>query len=194
MHTALKTAVVAHEEAEAFHAEMYKKLKAISDKMKDAKAGITQEDRADVIYFVKQMFDVFEDLKKEAGAMRELFDNILCAVYVSSGTAAKERSVKGNIATATPDLKVQATCPSFTKEPTRYGMLMKALGVPESTIQLGLLTVHWPRMVEYCTELTQQGKPLPDGIDPDNTKPKYSTSVRKRTDVDLNEVRKEAKQ
>lgn len=193
MHSAVKEAVLLHERAVAFHADAYRVLKLVSDMTKKGNA-LTQEERADLIYFMKHVGDIFEDIKKEAHANRELLDNVLCAVYTASGAAAKERSVKGNIAVATPDVKVQATCPSATKEPTRYGMLMRALGVTnEDTIARGLLTVHWPRMVEYCTELSREGKPLPDGIDPEHTKPKYSTSVRLRSDVDLEEVRKQAK-
>ena len=191
MHTCVKEAVKLHEACVSLHADIYRILKLVSDMTKKGNA-LTQEDRADLIYLMKQVGDTFDDLKKEAYANRELLDNVLCAVHTATGAVAKERSVRGNIAVATPDVKIQATCPSSTKEPTRYGMLMRALGVKnEDVIQRGLLTAHWPKMVEYCTELSREGKPLPEGIDPENTKPKYSTAVRLRSDIDLDSVRQE---
>lgn len=190
MHNAIKEAILAHQKAEEHYKEMYRVIKMISDatKNKNVSKQLTQEERADLIYFCKQLGELHDDLGKEARAARELLDNVLCAVYIGT-TAAKERSVKGDIAIATPDLKVQGTCPSSTKEPTRYRMLMEFCGVKNEIIEAGLLTAHWPKMVEYLTKCATEGIPFPDGIDPDNTKPKYSTAVRLRSDVDLTVIR-----
>jgi hypothetical protein len=37
---------------------------------------------------------------------------------------------------------------------------------------------HWPGMVSYLTGLMRQGRPLPPGIDPEKTYPRYKLRLR----------------
>jgi len=191
MHPLVAEAARAHEDLENTHRKWYEFMRTIARAIRDGETGLSQEDRADLVYFVKHMFDIFDDLRKETRVSREMLDAIICTVWITQQSG--ERSVKGDLASAMPRLTTQPRIPSPKKEPTKYGQLLKNLGVTnEDVIARGVLRLHWPSMVNWCTECSEQGLPLPAGVDPSDNESGYATTIRKRPDVDLDEYRKEA--
>lgn len=192
MHPLIAEAARRHEKLEEIHKDYYEFLRLVHSGIRSAETALTQEDRADLIFHLKHMFDMFEDLKKETNVDREMLNNILCTIFVTRANK-KDKNVKGEIATVTPRMKLAPKIPSPNKEPTKFGELLKALGVtnPE-VIERGILRPHWPSLTEWCSECAEQGKPMPGGIDPSDTSALFETTVRKRTDVDLEEYRKRA--
>ena len=196
MHTAVKQAVLLYEVARQAHEDAQRLLIQLDKQVKKG-TDLSQGDRADIIYCTHHAAQMFDDVKKDANRLKELLDNVVCAVHVAQESGPNktgEASVRGSFALVTPDVKIQAHAPSQTAEPTRYAMLLRSLGVKdERTIEKGVLTFHWVRMMEYVTELAACGAPLPDGLDVENTKPKYATAVRKQKAANMEDVVRDAR-
>lgn len=176
-------------ELQTKHRQWYEFIQVMRRAVREG-GDLTQEDRADLVYLLKQIVDMFDDVKKEANVVKEMLDAILCTVFVASNMAKpkKDKNVKGELATVTPRLTTQPHIPSPNKEPTKYGQVLQSLGVENTdVIERGILRIHWPSMVEWCTERSAEGKSLPAGIDPSKNQAGYATTARKRADVDFNE-------
>jgi len=187
-----KVAMV-HADLDREYTEWYKLLRVVAAAI-TGEEDLSQEDRADLVYFMKQLADSWDDLRKEANKIREVLDNIMGTVWVADSLngKTKQKSVKGTIGLVTPKMKITPKIPSPRTEPTKYGMMLKDLGVTnDEVIERGVLRLHWPSMTEWLTELAEQGKPAPKGVDADATDSKYTSSVRKRADVVLDDYRKE---
>lgn len=191
MHPLIAEAIRTHQEIETEYTGRYKLVERLRRGVRDADTGLTQQDRADLIFLLKRTAEYWDDLRKETNRVTQMLENILGTVHVAQ--ASSEKSVKGNLATCTVRLEQQPRIPSPNKEPERYGKVMQALGVTnDETIQRGALRLHWPSIVEWCTECSSEGKPMPGGLDPSDNEAAYKTTTRKRADVDLDEVRSQA--
>lgn len=94
--------------------------------------------------------------------------------------------------TATPDMKVNASIPTFEKQPFQYAELMTYLGVDSCLWDKGVVLtelgeehtevvrVHWPGFQSLITRLKAQGLPLPNGIDPNATFTEFALRMRKK--------------
>lgn len=196
MHNAVKQAALLYETATRAYEDAQRALIQL-DKQVKKDTTLTINDRADLIYALHHSGKMFEDLKKDCNKLKELLDNVVCALYVAQEAGPHktgEASIRGSFGMVTPDVQIQAHAPSQTQEPTRYAMLLRSLGVTnEETIEKGLLTFHWVRMMEHVSALSKAGAPLPDGLDPENTKPKYTTAVRKVKTANMEDVVREAR-
>lgn len=196
MHPLVAEVVRAHAEAEVQHRKFYELVRLVHRAIRSAESELTQADRADLIYILKQVLDIWQDLKKETQVDIEVLENIFGVVFVTKAaeTAGKKpTNVKGTIATVTPRMTVQPAIPSPTKEPTKYRAMMEGLGVTnEEVLTRGILRPHWPSMTEWCTELSEKGLPLPKGVDPSKSNTGFATTARKRPDRSLDDIRKEA--
>lgn len=197
MHRIISQITQAHESLSGIHAKWYGLISYVKKAIRDGESNLSQSDRVDLIYLLKGINEVFDDLRKETKSTREQLDAILCTIYVieSKENSNTDKSIKGGLASATPRLTMQPKLPSPTKHPTKYGNVLRGLGVVnDEVIRRGIFRIHWPSMVKWCTELAEEGKPFPVGINPSDNEAGYATTIRKRSDVDLEDFRKEAKQ
>lgn len=193
MHYAVSEAIAMHALAEQLHFVWRQKLVELETAIRSPEESLSQEDRADLIFFLKRTAEVFDDLRKASKRNTEQLENIIGSVFVAQQlmmpASQKSKSVKGYIALATVNVHEQPKLPSPNKEPTKYGVALRAVGVEsEETIRRGLLRFHWPSMVEWATELAEQGQSLPEGLSVSDNESSYTTTSRKRADVQLEDV------
>lgn len=128
-------------------------------------------------YLCRELENLFDELRKEAKARKELCGNIIAYRLIKASLTDPTITMKarGTLATGTPDVKMQAALPKkFTEE---YFKITDFFGVPRDVAETGILRLDWKKVTEYCTQLTEDGKPIPEGFG--KKYPLYSTVYRK---------------
>lgn len=128
-------------------------------------------------YLCRELENLFDELRKEAKARKELCGAIIAYRLIKESLTDPTITMrsKGTLATGTPDIKMQAALPKkFSEE---YFQLTTFFGVPRDVAETGILRLDWKKVTEYCTKLTEDGKPIPEGFG--KKYPLYSTVYRK---------------
>jgi hypothetical protein len=112
---------------------------------------------------------------------------VSCAVWTTQHGADPEDKgyVEGAIARGTPSPGINP--PSLDRKSPEYTSLMKSLGASEQVVGADVLRPHWPHLVDHINSLVEQGRPLPPGIRPDMTRPRWllkSLKLRKGVTID----------
>ncbi len=165
------------------HEKFYDLMLTINRNLHDPSVDLSQADRADLLWFVKQYVDSFDDLRKEANKLKGQLDNIIGTVAVKQAAATNDISgnmtIRGVLATVTPKLDLQADIPSPTQHPTEYALVLKKLGLTgegsEEAIRRGVLRLHFPAVSAWCTENTENAKALPPGLTAGKHAAKYGS-------------------
>lgn len=175
-------------------AETYEEFSRLRDCTKANTFNL--EEYVNRIFIVRKMSEFLVDLRKEADGVIELMERQCCALWVLKHTndPAGTEPIRAEFATGSPKTGLRANIPKLDKDPERFLALMKFFGMSEEQARLNVIRPHWPAMKTYLTELSQEGKPLPDGIKPTDAYPTYSIVTRMRRDLDqIMEEIKEAK-
>ena len=138
------------------------------------------EDLADYGYFAKRLAELLDDTRKQAEKISGMAQRLQCAVQVGMMDLSPVRT---SHCTASPKLTQQMSIPKRDKDPEQYYAIMDWLGIPKETADAEAVRPHWPGITEKLTQLAQEGKPLPKGINPENVKPLYSVTYRKKSDA-----------
>lgn len=143
-------------------------------------AELTQGDRADLALLMREVGDMLDDLRKEAGANRELLDKVMCLIWTTEAEdSLLGKSIRGEIATATPDVRMAVNPPHPKRDRAKYELFANWAGLSAEFAESGLMRPHWPTLREMLSERMAQGKPLPPGIDASDTYAVYSTTLRR---------------
>lgn len=142
---------------------------------------LTVNDLTDIGFLCREMAKIFDELRKECEARQNLCGSIIAYQLITKTLTDPNASMKskGELATGTPKLKMQAALPKkFTPE---YYQITDFMGVPRDVAETGVLRLDWRRVVEYCTEMAEKGKKMPEGFG--KQYPLYTTTFRKRRGV-----------
>lgn len=136
---------------------------------------LSLERMTDLAYVCKESAKLLDDLRKEYTRLGETLEKLTCAIWIRETDIGEntQPNIKGVLATGTPDMKMAARVPREKDEPEKYHALLKHLGFNDITITNSLASLHWPKLTEYVTALTEEGKPLPPGFDPTDSYPVY---------------------
>jgi len=152
----------------------------ITDPIKQRK--LKNEDLVDIGFFCREMENMFNELRKEVKARKELCGSI--AAYNLTRDAVQDPTIRmaieGKYATGTPDVKMQAALPR--KDSDEYFKFCKQLGVPEEIIRQGILKLDWDAVTNFCTERLADGLPIPDGLG--KKYPQYVMQYRRKGQTD----------
>ncbi len=145
-----------------------------------ASPELTQGDRADLAYLMREMGSMMDHLRKETNDRRRMLDRVMCMVWTSQCEDKPDtrRSIHGALATATPKIKMSVNVPSPKSDPVGFAALCTHFGLSPDAIEMGLMRVHWPSLVEHVSELAENGLPLPPGVRVDSLSPIYSTTLK----------------
>jgi hypothetical protein len=184
--------------------EIYKECRDVHEKLMrkvlDLKAGFptdSEKDLADTAFALREAEEHLDAIRKDIKAVGELAEKHCCVKYLTNpkyiANPAKAEPVRTDYCTASPDMAVCASVPTFKKTPEQYQLLMDFLGVDPNCRDQGeiemedgtiadteVLRVHWPGFQSLCTRLQRQGIALPDGINPDATYTLYKLRIRQR--------------
>lgn len=180
MHESVAESVTLLDRVQRMHRVLYAHFGKIETVAKSS--DLSQGDRADLAYLMREIAALCDDCRKEAKTKRELLDRIICLVWTKQcedDPDETSRSIKGEIATATPRIRLSFK-PPHPRDP-EYVTLLSYFGIDDHVIADGALRPHWPSMTAYLSKLMEEGKPLPPGIDPSDTYPIYATTLTKRT-------------
>jgi len=150
------------------HITAYKMMGDIRDSVRKSPR---LADLADVAGIGKKAAELLDDLRKEATKLSEFAQKVACAIVVQRQDA---DTIRGEYATATPDVRMVPRLPSRTREPEKYSALLRSLGLPESP----MVRLHWPSIADEMNARLREGGSLPAGIDPDDTYPEYRLTTR----------------
>jgi len=139
---------------------------------------LASEELCDFGFICRDLENILDELRKELKARKELCGQIIAfrKTQESIQDPSISMKVQGQFATGTPDVKMQAALPhKFTDE---YYQITDYLGVPRDVASSGVLRLDWKRVTEFLTQLTRDGKQIPEGFG--KQYPSYVTVYRKR--------------
>ncbi len=172
-----------YRKARIFHEMAYGVV--LQTRQRTVGGAVSLDELADSAFVAREIAVLANDLRKEFEAAQGLLEKIACLAWVTAHAGEPEQAepIRAELVVATPSLKQMASLPRLKKDPKAYNRLMLHLGVPEACREL--VRPHWPSMVEHLTNLAEQGRPLPPGIDPNKTYPVYKLTMRRRPDVEI---------
>lgn len=157
----------------------YEQLSIIRDELRAGKYGL--KDMVNFIYAMREISKLADDLRKESDGVGHMLENMTCALWVSQN---KTKPIRASLATGTPDCKLAVKIPSRKKEPERFQKLMDFFGIPKTAVEARVIKPYWPGLCEHVSSLSEEGKPLPPGINPDDTYPTYKVRVKMIANLD----------
>lgn len=139
---------------------------------------LSNEELCDFGFFSRELEKLFDELRKEAKARKELCGQIIAyrLTQASLSDPTIKMKVQGEYATGSPDVKMEMGLPKkFTDE---YYQLTDHFGVSRKIAESGILRLDWKMCSEFLTKQMNDGKPIPKGFG--RQYPKFTTTYRKR--------------
>jgi len=139
---------------------------------------LNNETLCDFGFICRELENIFDELRKEVKARKELCGNII-AFRITQAIIADpsiEMKTEGQLAIGIPDVKMQAALPEkFTAE---YYQLTDYFKVPRQIAEIGILKLDWKVVTEFLTKQMNEGKTIPKGFG--KQYPVYITTYRKK--------------
>jgi len=154
--------------------DTYALLAEIRDCVREHKADYKITNNVDFLYVMRETSKIANDLRKECDGIIKIFENVTCALWVTQNEAGP---IRGALATGSPDLKVGVNLPNQNREPEKFEALMNFFKIPNDAVKNKVVKLYWPGLCEHISNLIEEGKPLPPGIDPTKTYPTYSVRI-----------------
>ena len=162
------------------HAALYQKMKGILEEVSKCNDLV---ELTDYTYAFRDASKLLEDSAKDARKAQKRASDIACMLWVQQSTnGAYLDNIPTEFCTGTPQVKMAGRVPR--PDTAEYNELLRFLGMPEDLVNSGIMRTHWPSFVDYVTRLSEEGKPLPPGVDPKTTYPIYELRLRKTKSVD----------
>lgn len=174
-------AVNLHHTVEQAHQQAYCLLQGLKASTKADVPDLSQ--LTDTLHALRASKKYLEDLVKEINAMDSIVVRVFCTMWAQMESPPEH--VKTEYATAyNVRVKMMTPIPRRSKNPENYRKLMEHFGVPShlwdvSQDEEPVVSLHWPGMTSYISHLTEQGKPLPPGME-GALFPVYAVSIRGR--------------
>lgn len=134
----------------------------------------------DAILILKKSAQCVDQARKDINRALDILQRIAC-VHAAHTDA---NSLKGELGTGYGNASEQWLLPDREKEPETYAALMRAIGIPEEHVRNALIRPSFSGVSELATQLAEEGKPLPPGLEHVRRVPKFSFTVRPRVDLD----------
>ena len=141
------------------------------------------ETLCDFGFFCRELESVFNELRKEALARKELCGSICAARKTQEAIADPSIKLKINaqFCTGSPDVKMQAKLP--VKMTEEYFALTDYFQIPREVAAAGAVRLDWKGTGKFLTELAATGKKVPPGFG--HKYPTYVTVFRRKKVVTL---------
>ena len=149
--------------------------------MKIPNKGISTEDAVDLGFLCREIENLFEECRKEVKARHERISRFVATSLVNmlledpESVEDDDVLVRGLYASGSPNVGVTPKVPK--KGTQEYFDLCEYLGIPVDLANRGLVVFHYPLLAELCTELANEGKPMPPGLG--GSVPKVTTTFRR---------------
>ncbi len=175
----LLTLLKEYTEMKQVYLSCYELLVNLRDDLRTGKYKV--EDIVNFIYVMREISKLTNDLRKETDGISHMFENTACMLYT---VAKKTDPIRASLATGSPDVKLGVKIPNREREPEKFYALMNFFDVPSDALEKKVTKPHWPGICEQVSIMAEEGKPLPPGLDPDDTYPTYRVTIRGLQDID----------
>jgi hypothetical protein len=146
---------------------------------KDLEEEIDEKELADISFALRECENLLQDVRKEVSKTLARAKHSTCYVWTAKQMSNPNgEPIRTPYVTATPEIKMYVPFPS-KKDKEGWSELMEYLGVSKETADNELVRPHYNSMLELCTRLSKEGKPLPPGLDPSKQKPIHDLRFRK---------------
>lgn len=138
---------------------------------------------ADIAYALREIRELAEDIRKRADLHGRTAQSAGCMLAI---TESDPSSIRTEYCTATPTCKTIVKIPKLSNDPEGFAALMKHLGVPDDLWverKHAAVSVNWPGLVDLLSQQQAEGKPLPEGIDPNSSYTDYSLRILGRKPI-----------
>ncbi len=133
----------------------------------------------DVIAVLKKIEALLKDSKVETEKAIKQLSRGACMLYVKEGKIGE--TIRTDWICANPDSKTIPKMPREKDDPEAYAAMAEHFGIPAGVP----FRPHWPSMVEYCTSQEANFKPLPPGVNPNDSSVEYTVVCRFHKDADV---------
>lgn len=166
--------------------EVYKDCIAHLSNMQIARYNITE--LVDYMYILHKAAELAEDLRKELNRQRETMARMTCIRWVQETVNSGENPepIRGKLAIGSPDVRSALSMPKV--DTAEHDAIMETLGIPHAAIETGLFRIHWPRLVDYITDLQAQGKNIPKCFSTCNRFDDYRVVLRPKRGVSISDT------
>lgn len=173
MHTSAKLLYIA---AKKVHEKLYTELLSVR---KDLETETDERELADLSFALRECESLINDVRKELSKTLLKAKYMTCLRWTASQMVKQDgQPIRTSYVTATPDIKMYVPFPAkMGKE--GWEEFNEYLGIPGEVYEKDLMRPNYPAMVEYCTKLVRDGKPLPPGLDPSKQQPQHDLKMRK---------------
>lgn len=132
----------------------------------------------DLGFLCREVSQIADELRKEANAKRDLIGKVIASAVTREsleGTRS-DPTVRGKLATGTPDVREIASVPKPGTPAFRE--LAEFLGLPEEQVNGKLISFRFNGLSDWLTEMASKGKSVPKGI---NRYTEFKTVFRRRS-------------
>ena len=157
----------------------YELLANLRDDLRASKYEL--EDMVNFIYVMREISKLTNDLRKETDGISHMFENMACMLYTIKQ---KTDPIRASLATGSPDVKLAVKIPNREREPEKFYALMNFFNISSDALEKKVTKPHWPGICEQVSIMAEEGKPLPPGLDPEDTYPTYRVMIRGLQDID----------
>jgi len=172
----IKEFVIIQEEVQSVYNLVYGFLAKNNEQLKSKQ--LNSEDLCDFGFLCRELENLFDELRKEVKARKDLCGQIIAYRLVQNSLSDPtiKMRIDGQLAVGIPDVKMEAGIPNkFTEE---YYQLTNYFGVPRKVAEAGILRLDWKMCSEFLTKQMNEGKQIPKGFG--KQYPKYITTYRKK--------------
>lgn len=166
-----------YEETKESYSDHYLTLITLLEFLKEEGLSCPVGDLCDIGMFCRDMENLFDDLRKEVKARKELVEKLICVRQTIKVTEDPSRTltVRGEYSLGVPDVRFSTPIPKrgspdFMKMMSYFGATSEAANE--------VLSPSYERIGEHFSKLEEEGKPVPSFV---SVKfPKYTVTFRKK--------------
>jgi hypothetical protein len=148
---------------QSLHPELYNWLSTTIEDVQQNKFSI--ETITDQAFLCRELETFFQEMTKLVRSRKDLCIKIM-GLYLAMQSLENPETVQdkltGEIAVCRVEPKTMPKIPA--KGTPEYGEFLRNLGVPEQLIKSGLICADFKGVMEYVTQLSGEGRKLPNGI------------------------------
>lgn len=121
-------------------------------------------DMVDIGFLSRELEDLFDSLRKECKARKELFGKIIAVKQTQLVTQdpTLDLNVMGSLAQAKPQSRQIPIVPKAGTQ--EYIDMMEYFGVKKEFVDVGILEPHYMHMSDYFSKLASEGGRAPKGL------------------------------
>jgi len=172
--------IQAYSKIKQLYLDQYTMISHLRDDLRAHKFEL--DEMVNIIFILRNISKFADDLRKECDGIGHMFENVLCALYITQN---KTEPIRTALATGTPTVNLGVKMPNKKKDPEAFDKFIKFFNVSAEAVDSKIVKPYWPGICEKISQMSEEGKPLPPGISVDDTYPTYKVRLIAYQELDL---------